>query len=49
MIKLFSEELFYTGRRRNMGNDEIVTNCLLSIIVPVYNTEKYIENCLDSL
>ena len=33
----------------DMENNEVVVNCLLSIIVPVYNTEKYIENCLDSL
>ena len=24
-------------------------NMRLSIIIPVYNTEKYIKNCLDSL
>ena len=24
-------------------------NCLLSIIVPVYNVEKYLENCINSL
>ena len=32
-----------------MGKDEMETECLLSVIVPVYNTEKYIGNCLDSL
>lgn len=26
-----------------------VTKCILSIIVPVYNTEKYLETCLESL
>ena len=24
-------------------------NCLVSIIVPVYNVEKYLEKCLESL
>ena len=31
-----------------MINDEL-NNCLISVIVPVYNVESYIEKCLDSL
>ena len=32
-------------RRKTMDKNKI----LFSIIVPVYNTEKYIKKCLDSL
>ena len=31
------------------NNKETETNRILSIIVPVYNTEKYLETCLESL
>ena len=29
------------------GNDE--KNFLLSIVVPVYNVQKYLDRCMDSL
>lgn len=28
---------------------ETIVKCILSIIVPVYNTEKYLKTCLESL
>lgn len=34
---------------QKISDKEIVTKCILSIIVPVYNTEKYLETCLESL
>ena len=26
-----------------------MTHCLISVIVPIYNTEKFLNACLDSL
>ena len=32
-----------------MENGRVTSNKKLSIIVPVYNVEKYLKDCLDSL
>ena len=32
-----------------LPNDNYVKKPLVSILVPIYNVEKYIESCLDSL
>ena len=35
------------NKEKMMGNQK--KECLLSIVVPVYNTEKFLSSCLDSL
>ena len=36
------------ARRQNKGG-KFVLNDTVSIIVPIYNKEKYLEKCLDSI
>jgi glycosyltransferase involved in cell wall biosynthesis len=32
-----------------MGNGSRTDNCKISVIIPVFNTEKYLQRCLDSV
>jgi glycosyltransferase involved in cell wall biosynthesis len=32
-----------------MENNDNATNCKISVIIPVFNTEKYLRRCLDSV
>ena len=43
------EEYFYDRGEYNFRNDIIEGNAKISVIVPVYNTEEYIVECLDSI
>ena len=45
----FLRKVFGTVIMIMMGNNCIEENDLISVIVPVYNTERYLRKCLDSL
>ena len=49
-ISIFNDDTFKKNNTKTNCIDGVVkTDCFLSIIVPVYNTEQYIKTCLDSL
>lgn len=49
-IRIINDDTFKKNNTKtNCIDGATKTDCFLSIIVPVYNTEQYIKTCLDSL
>lgn len=49
MNQEISDKNILIDSRLRGGQNKDSEKCILSIIVPVYNTEKYLETCLESL
>ena len=47
-LKILLKHVIYWGKSKTKQQDK-VENPLFSIIVPIYNVERYLEQCIESV